>query len=941
MVTNVLVPWFKKHTTTTASLLVTSAACLLLSAGSASAAERQLLRQKHVPAAVSKLAPVGRLESQKRLSLAIGLPLRDASGLSQLIGELYDPSSANFHQWLTPDQLAAKFGATESDYRATMDWAKANGLSVTLTHPNRIVLDVEGTVADIEKAFQITLRVYHHPTESRTFFAPDREPTLALAAPVLSISGLDNYSPPHPMSRVKPGPQGGEVVPHLGQAPGGAYAANDFRAAYVPGTTLTGTGQSVALLQFDGFYAVDISNYKAQFSLPNIPVVVVPVDGAVSPPGSGNSEVCLDIEMVMSMAPGLSTIYVYEAPNPSPWVDLLSKMQTDNLAKSLSCSWGGGGPDAASENVFLLMAGQGQSFFNASGDSDAFVGSISFPSESTNITQVGGTTLSTSGPNGSYTSETVWNWGGGTGSSGGISTYYGIPTYQLGVSMTNNQGSTSMRNVPDVALTADNVYVRYNNGGSGAFGGTSCAAPLWAGFTALVNQQAVLAARPTVGFLNPAVYTIGKGGSYASAFHDTTVGNNFSPGSPSHFSAVAGYDLCTGWGTPRGTNLINLLSGPAIVAPFVVSNTFALLVESCTNNAIDPGERVTVSFGLKNVGTANTTNLVVTLQASGGVSSPSGPQNYGALAAGGSAMARSFSFTATGNCGATNTATLQLQDGATSLGTVTFTFLLGQISTATVFSQSFDGVTAPALPAAWATSSSGVEVPWVTTTAQNDTAPNSAFAPDPSNIGLSELDSPTIALPAAPAQLSFRNNYDAECSYDGGVLEIKIGAGAWNDILAAGGSFVTGGYNGSISTSFSNPLGGRQAWTCSSGGFITTLVNLPAAASGQSIQLRWLFGSDDSNGATGWYVDTIKITSSVPICCAAAPVITSETLSGNILTMVWSSVAGRTYQVQYKTGLGQTNWTLLTTVVAAGSTSSTTDLITSGRQRFYRVLLLP
>jgi subtilase family serine protease len=583
--------------------------------------------------------------------------MRDSSAFDQLLQDLYDPSSARFHQWLTPSELAAKFGATEQDYHAVMDWAKANGLAVTVTHPNLLVLDVEGAVGDIEQALQVKLRVYNHPTEARTFYAPDREPSPALTVPILSIAGLDNYSLPRPLSKIKPlGNGDGGITPHAGSGPGGAYAGGDFRAAYAPGTTLTGTGQSVGLLQFDGYYANDIAAYRSAFGLPNIPLVNVPIDGGPGTPGGGNGEVCLDIEMVMAMAPGVSTIYVYEAPNPSPWVDLLSRMQTDNLAKSLSCSWGGGPPDASAENVFRLMAAQGQSFFNATGDSDAFTGVIDFPSESTNITEVGGTTLSTTGPGGSYVSETVWNWGGGTGSSGGISTYYGIPTYQLGVDMSGNQGSTSMRNVPDVALTADNVYVTYNNGSSGNFGGTSCAAPLWAGFTALINQQAVAASRPTAGFLNPAVYNIGRGATYTANFYDTTVGNNHSPSSPSRFSATTGYDLCTGWGSPKGTNLINVLAGGAFSAPLVISNSFTLSVESCTNNAIDPGERVTVSIGLKNSGNANTTNLVATLQASGGISSPSGSQNYGALVAAGAAVSRFYTFTAVGSCGGTNNA---------------------------------------------------------------------------------------------------------------------------------------------------------------------------------------------------------------------------------------------------------------------------------------------
>jgi subtilase family serine protease len=163
------------------------------------------------------------------------------------------------------------------------------------------------------------------------------------------------------------------------------------------------------------------------------------------------------------------------------------------------------------------------------------------------------------GTGSSYASETVWNWGGGTGSSGGISSFYSIPSWQTNVNVVAAQGSASFRNIPDVALTADNVYVAYGNGSSEAVGGTSCAAPLWAGFMALVNQQATLAGRSPVGFINPAIYTIAQGANYTSCFHDITTGNNTSPDSPSLFSATNGYDLCTGLGTPNGQNLINAL----------------------------------------------------------------------------------------------------------------------------------------------------------------------------------------------------------------------------------------------------------------------------------------------------------------------------------------------------------------------------------------------
>ena len=844
----------------------------------AGAAPGQRLRGEHVPPAVAHLTPAGNLPGSQRLNLAIGLPLRNPEELDRLLQELGDPASPNYRRFLTPAEFTDRFGPAEKDYQALMEFAKTNGLTVTATHPNRVVLDVAGPVTEIARAFHLNLRVYHHPSEARTFYAPDVEPLLDFAVPVLHISGLDNYSLPHPNFKLRPAGTAAGITPKSGTGPGGTYRGSDFRTAYVPGTPLTGAGQNVGLLQFDGFYASDIAAYASQAGLPSIPLTVVPVDGGVTTPGTGNGEVCLDIEMVMSMAPGVSGIYVYEAPNPSPWVDLISRMANDTnpagkpLCNQLSCSWGGGGVNATAEQLFKQMGAQGQSFFNATGDSDAFTSTIAFPSDSTNITEVGGTTLTT-GAGAAFSSETVWNWGlqsgSYVGSSGGISTYYGIPSYQQGISMSANKGSTTKRNVPDVALTGDNVYVTYNNGGSGTFGGTSCAAPLWAGFIALVNQQAAAAGQAPVGFLNPVLYSIGKGANYAAAFHDTTTGNNFSSASPSKFSATTGYDLCTGWGTPNGTNLINALAAMPILAPAIVSNSFVLVIEGCPNGVVDPAESVTINFGLKNIGTASTTNLVATLLPTGGIIPSSSPQTYGVLGTNGTSV-QPFSFTATGNCGGTNTASLQLQDGAASLGTITFSFRLGQPSVANSLSQNFDGVTAPALPAGWTTSTSGAQSVWVTSSSTRDTVPNALFSPDPSTIGVNEVDSPAFTLPAGLAQLSFRNNYNLESTYDGGVLEIKIGSGAWTDIVTAGGSFVSGGYNSALSTAYSNPLGGRQAWSGNSGGFITTLVNLPATASGQTNQLRWRCGSDDSVGSTGWYVDTVSITTSVYACCAAS-----------------------------------------------------------------------
>jgi N-acetylneuraminic acid mutarotase len=286
--------------------------------------------------------------------------------------------------------------------------------------------------------------------------------------------------------------------------------------------------------------------------------------------------VCLDIEVAIAMAPGLAKVIVYEAsPRSGIYDDLLNRMADDDLAKQLSSSWfiRNGPADPVAEQIFQQMAAQGQSMFVASGDIDAYTGLIPFPSDSPNVIEVGGTELNTTGPLGNWSAEAVWNWNvlagcassPDVGSSGGISTQYVIPTWQTGIANSGNQGSTTMRNVPDVALTADNIF-EVVDGGDICQAGTSAAAPLWAGFTALVNQQAAASGMAPVGFLNPALYAIGRGSSYSSDFHDITTANNESSGSPNQFSAVSGYDLCTGWGTPN-SHLINDLTGSCLFTP--------------------------------------------------------------------------------------------------------------------------------------------------------------------------------------------------------------------------------------------------------------------------------------------------------------------------------------------------------------------------------------
>jgi subtilase family serine protease len=446
-----------------------------------------------VPASARLAQPLSRMGATQQISLAITLPFHNQEALTNLLHEINDPTSPNFRHYLTREQFTERFGPTRQEYEVLKKFAANQGLAVRREHANRMLLEIGGTAGDIERAFHTTLRVYRHPTEPRTFYAPETEPSIDCPVKVLSVRGLDNYAMARPRIQAVPLQKGQNASANgTGSGPGGGFRGNDFRAAYARDTTLTGAGQIVGLLQFDGYSANDIAYYEAHAGLPSVTLSNVLLYGASgNPSGNGGEiEVTMDIEMAISMAPGLSQVIVYEAPNPCPFEVILNRMVSDNLAKQLSCSWflSGGGADPSAEQIFQEMAAQGQSFFNASGDNAAYTGQIDFPSDSPNVTQVGGTTLTTAGAGGVRLAESAWNRNTGVGTGGGISTHYGIPSWQTNIDMSANQGSTTMRNIPDVALTAENLYVRVNGVDMNA-SGTSASVPLWAGFAALVNRR--------------------------------------------------------------------------------------------------------------------------------------------------------------------------------------------------------------------------------------------------------------------------------------------------------------------------------------------------------------------------------------------------------------------------------------------------------------------
>jgi uncharacterized membrane protein len=227
------------------------------------------------------------------------------------------------------------------------------------------------------------------------------------------------------------------------------------------------------------------------------------------------------------------------------------------LSKQISCSWGWTPADPSTlDPYFEQMAAQGQNFFAASGDSSAWSASNeAWPADDANIVSVGGTDLTTSSAAGPWKSETAWADSGGGISPDSIP----IPSWQKlsGVITSTNKGSTTLRNGPDVSANANfTFYVCADQTTCTAndYGGTSFAAPMWAGYLALANQQAA-ANGDTIGFIDPILYPAALTSSYGTYFHDIT------SGSCGTYSGITGFDLCTGWGSPNTTGIINLLAG--------------------------------------------------------------------------------------------------------------------------------------------------------------------------------------------------------------------------------------------------------------------------------------------------------------------------------------------------------------------------------------------
>jgi len=544
----------------------------------------------HIPSAINGARSTGHFSSSN-MHLALVLPLKNTDKLTDLLHRLYDVSDPLFGHFTTPSEFTERFCPSQAEYDAVVAYAHSKGFTVEATSPNRRILDVSAPTEKIESAFGLKLMSYEG-LDGRSFFSPDSEPKVPteVSAYLQGIVGLDNttvYHPANILHRKMPDQMllgvnsliaGGSQI---GTGYGGSLSPYDIKLAYnLNNISLTGAGQVLGLLELDGYTPSDITSYETAYGLPAVPLQNLYIDGYSGGAGSSADETTLDIELQVALAPGVSRILVYEAPNnTNSFADVLNSMANDNLAKQISISWSTDenftlqqksaaiasiDPGQFSEYCSLeQMAAQGQSVYVASGDHGSYARAQD-PSTQPFAVSVGGTKLSLN-YNGTYSSETTWNEGSSSAGGGGSSHMWAKPDYQSGLGILYSSPAMNKRDTPDVSLNADPYtgYSIYYHGGWAIYGGTSASAPLWAAFTALVNQQRVSNGASTIGFTNNPIYQIGRtayqAGAinfYATDFHDIADGS-----SNGLYTASPGYDDATGWGSFNGANLLADLVG--------------------------------------------------------------------------------------------------------------------------------------------------------------------------------------------------------------------------------------------------------------------------------------------------------------------------------------------------------------------------------------------
>ncbi len=550
-------------------------------------------------------APViGPVPPSTVLTLDLAPVPQNPAGLAAFAQKVSDPKSSSYRQYLGIDSLNATYGPTGSDAQHLADFARASNLTVLGQSPLNIIVVVQGTVADLQPAFHVNLNYYSRPDGSQ-FFALDREPSIDLATPMYRVVGLQNYFLNMPFGASAPTtcPLGGS----------NCFAGPSFDTSYLapsgpsPCSGLTGQRTTIALFELDKFNVQDIQQYAMNAGIPasvvNNNVISVPPTYPNSWGGSnskGVSEVTADIEIAMSVAPG-AQIWAFNYPNDPNGGAAETIAEFDQIAlyvpgasnclptvtpciTTLNSSWPGPGDPQVAAEYFQSFAGAGVSIFQASGDLGAYNanggGSLANPSNLPPVedlrwelanadagTLVGGTAFDFSPPMGMSAFEATWQGSGGGFFVDGWGIYgnnegFGptqailIPPYQAQVlnPLVNGQPSSVYRNAPDVSAVASGIYA-YIGGAQGFFTGTSGSAPIWAGISALANQQSATNGVHSIGNINRVIYDLAglPANFYSTIFNDITSQAVGSTG----FATTAGYDLATGLGSPTGSTSIH------------------------------------------------------------------------------------------------------------------------------------------------------------------------------------------------------------------------------------------------------------------------------------------------------------------------------------------------------------------------------------------------
>jgi subtilase family serine protease len=504
--------------------------------------------------------------------IVVGLDLRNRDDLERFLADVQNPDSPDYGRFLTQDEFNARYAPTADAEQRVVDYLKSNGLAVTDRFPNRLLIGATGSVAALERAFGVEL--YNVSFRGEAHFAAINDPTwpAGIADDITGVIGLDDLTAMQAHVRsAQPA-----VAPSAALGSNCcALSPNDLTVFYNNGTTYAGDGQTLVIAGAYAWSDSDVAAFDSQWGLPDLPAG----SGQICT-GSGRSsgckfnrqnsiEVSLDVEYAHGTAPGAVILnYMAASTSLSDFTTMYNRIVTDNPGYVVTTSWGSceaGTPTAAQQtddNIFANANAIGQTWFAASGDNGSNdcsnVLTVDNPANSPHVMGVGGTTPACSGgmtssdPGcGGYGSESSWS-----GSGGGISQLFARPSFQAGCGVPPG----TQRLVPDVALEADTSPGNYVVSGGFWYivGGTSDAAPQWAGLFAELNQK-----MGGNGLGNPGARLYGACGG--AAFHDITTGSNGA------YNAAAGYDMVTGLGSPDAANLLTALGGP-IATPTVATS---------------------------------------------------------------------------------------------------------------------------------------------------------------------------------------------------------------------------------------------------------------------------------------------------------------------------------------------------------------------------------